>query len=98
MAFVLAAALTGTVAAEDKDKDKVKIDGRDPVTGEKIKVRSKTKAESDGDYKEKTDIHVGDQHIKRKVKRDDDDGDVKVKEKVHDSNGNKYERKTKIDQ
>jgi len=95
MSFVLVTALAGLVSAEDSEKQKVKIDGRDPVTGEKIKVRSKTKAESDGDYKEKTDVHVGKTHTKRRVDAEGD-GDLKAKEKVHGPDG-KYESKTKID-
>ena len=46
MAFVLATALTGVASADDKDKEKVKIEGRDPVTGEKVKVKSKAKIEA----------------------------------------------------
>jgi len=95
MTFVLAGVLSVPMMAEDKNKEKVKIDGRDPVTGEKIKVRSKVKSEPDGDYKEKTDIRQGDTHTKRKVKVDDD-GDVKVKEKTHGPDG-KAEYKAKQD-
>lgn len=95
MAAVLATALCGTMSAEDKDKSKVKVDGRDPVTGEKVKVRSKTKAESDGDYKENTHIRVGDTKEKRHVKVDDD-GDVKTHVKGKSPDG-KYESKTKVD-
>jgi hypothetical protein len=95
MTALLATALCGTLSAEDKEKTKVKVDGRDPVTGEKVKVRSKTKAESDGDYKEKTDVRVGDTKEKRRVKVDDD-GDSKTTVKKKGPDG-KYESKTKVD-
>lgn len=81
MAFVLATALTGVASADDQHKEKVKVEGRDPVTGEKVKVKSRSKVEADGDYKEKTTEKVGDTKTKRKVKVEPD-GDVKVKEKV----------------
>jgi len=95
MTALLATALAGTMSAEDKDKRKVKIDARDSVTGEKVKVRSKTTAESDGDYKEKTDIKVGNSREKRRVKIDHD-GDSKATVKTKGPGG-KYESKTKID-
>ena len=72
MSLAFAAILTcGLAAADDKLKEKHKIDGRDPVTGEKIKGKSKVKSESDGDYKEKTKMKVGDKKYKSKTKVDD---------------------------
>ena len=95
MTALLATALAGTMSAEDKDKQKVKADGRDPVTGEKVKVRSKSTTQSDGEYKEKTDVTVGDTKQKTRVKTDDD-GDSKTKVKTTGPDG-KTVTKTKTD-
>lgn len=95
MTALLATALAGTMSAEDKDKQKVKVDGRDPVTGEKVKVRSKSTGESDGDYKEKTDVTVGNTKQKTRVKVDDD-GDSKTKVTTTGPDG-KSKTKMKVD-
>jgi ABC-type uncharacterized transport system YnjBCD substrate-binding protein len=75
----LAAALAMNLAADDKYKEKTKAEGVDPVTGDKVKVKSKGKVEHDGDYKEKGKVKVnGKTKAKYKVKAEPD-GDYKEK-------------------
>jgi len=96
---VLGMALAFNVSAEDKVKDKGKVETIDPVTGQKEKTKYKTKGESDGDYKsvEKTESTGPEGKSKSKTRvKADDDGDYKAKTKGKGPDG-KYETKTKID-
>ena len=72
----LAAALTFTLAADDSTKTKTKYDATDPVTGERVKAKTKVKSESDGDFKvdAKTQIKgpAGKSKSKLKVRGDSD--------------------------
>jgi hypothetical protein len=96
---LLSAAFTFNLTADDKEKHKVKSETIDPVTGEKTKVKSKSKAESDGDYKLDEKVETkgvnGKQKTKTKV-RADDDGDYKEKVKSTGPEGT-YKSKTKVD-
>jgi hypothetical protein len=47
----LACTLAGPMLADDHAKQKVKMEGTDPVNGDKVKYKSKSKVESDGDSK-----------------------------------------------
>ena len=71
LTLALAGALAGTLAADDKYK--VKAEAKDPVTGEKVKSKTKVKSDKDGDYKEesktKVNGHTVEKH-KEKVKTD----------------------------
>jgi hypothetical protein len=96
MSFALAAALAGGLHAEDKDKTKVKIEGRDPVTGQKIKHKSKTQVDEDGDFKHKSRTKVDGETVEKRRVKGENDGDYVEKHKVEGENGT-YKSKTKID-
>jgi len=93
--LVLAGALTtGILSAADEQK--TKSETKDPVTGETIKTKSKVKAESDGDYKEKSKTKVNGHTVEKRKVKGEGDGDYKEHTKVDGSDG-KYESKTKVD-
>lgn len=95
LTFALATALTGTMAAEDKYKEKHKFEGKDPVTGQKIEGKRKVQVDEDGDHKSKTKLEIGDKTIKTK-ERGENDGDYKRKVKI-DGDDVEYKSKVKID-
>ncbi len=94
--IAMVAALSGSMSAEDKHKEKVKVETKDSSTGETLKHESSVKAESDGDYKSKSRTKVnGDTVEKRKVKRKSD-GDYKEEVKGKAADG-KYKSTVKVD-
>lgn len=96
MSFALAAALAGGLQAEDKDKTKVKVKTTDPVTGEHVKHKSKTKVDDDGDFKDKSRTKVNGHTVEKHRTRGEHDGDYVSKDKVKGPDGT-YKSKTKID-
>jgi hypothetical protein len=96
MSFALAAALAGGLHAEDKDKQKVKVETTDPVTGEKVKHKSKTHVDDDGEYKVKSRTKVDGKTVDKYRARGENDGDYVEKHKVDGPDG-KYKSKTKVD-
>lgn len=84
MTGILAIGLATSLYADDKTIAKSKTETIDPVTGDKVKSKSKAKIEHDGDYKEKTetkDTATG-QKVKHKVKVKPN-GEVKEKVESH---------------
>jgi hypothetical protein len=96
MSFALAAALAGGMYAEDKDKTKVKVEGTDPVTGQKVKHKSKTKVDDDGDFKAKSRTKVNGDTVEKTRIKGEHDGDYVEKHKVEGANGT-VKTKTKVD-
>ncbi len=85
-----------SASAEDKHKEKVKSETTDPVTGDKVKHKSSTKVESDGDYKTKSRTKVNGSTVAKEKVEHEADGDHKEEVEIKGSNG-KYKSKTKVD-
>lgn len=96
MSFALATALAGGMYAEDKDKQKVKVETTDPVTGQKVKHKSKTQVDDDGDFKAKSRTKVDGKTVEKHRVKGEHDGDYVEKSKVEGADGT-YKSKTKVD-
>jgi hypothetical protein len=96
IALVASALVCGGLMADNDTKKKVKSETTDAVTGDRVKVKSESKHEGDGDYKERTKVEVnGKTKAKQKIKSESD-GDYKESTKIKGPDG-KYQSKTKVD-
>lgn len=96
LTLTMAAALAGTAHADDTYKEKTKSESVDPVTGEKVKKKTKIKAEDDGEYKAESKTKVNGRTVEEHKAEREEDGDYKAKTKVRTEHGS-HESKTKID-